>query len=382
MMNDKKENNKIQIPLARPNFGETEPKVAFDVVKSRWLIFGPKVKELEAKFAKMMDAKHAIAINSGSSALYVAYKALGIGPGDEVIVPNMTFISTASAVSLLGATPVFADINMENYCMDPKDIEKRITSNTKAIAPVHYAGHSADMDEIKEIAKKHDLKIVEDAAEAHLSEYKGSKVGTIGDIGIFSFTPSKPMTTGEGGMIVTNDDELAKMCRLLIDFGDTDKFKWDYLGFNFRLPEVMGAIGLEQLGKLEGFIEKRREIAKEYSEGLSKIKGVIVPKYRDIKDINFQVYTIRFEIDDLDLTRDEIIVELQKKGVSTRLYYPPLHNQKVFGDLPKMPDSDYPNTLDYCRSALCLPMFTEMTSEQIKYTVEAIEEIVTKHRRN
>jgi perosamine synthetase len=360
-------------------------------VKSKWIIFGPKTEEFERQFAAKIGVKHAIAVNSGSSALLVAQAAAGIGPGDEVIVPNMTFISTATSSMYLGAKPVFTDINLSTYSMAPNDIEKHITKRTKAIIPVHYAGQTADMADILNIAEKHKLIVIEDAAEAHLSEYNGVKCGGIGTMGIFSFTPTKPMTTGEGGMVTTNDDELAERCRLIKNFGDTDKFKWDILGFNFRMPEVMGAMGLAQLKKLDKAVQKRREIAAKYTDGFKDLDSVIPPYVRKIEDINFQLYTIRLNLDTLAITRDQFIEELSKIGVSSRLYYPCLHNQKVFEGpalrdsasrkICEQSDDDFPNTIEYAKTALSLPIFPEITDTEIGYVIESVRQVASSNRR-
>src|SRR5262249_7833652 len=252
-MNDSKEktHRALRVPLARPWFDETEVRGAADVVRSGWIIFGPKVEEFEQRFAAMVGAKYGIAVNSGSAALLVAMAALGVGPGDEIVAPDMTFVSTASSALFLGATPRFCDIERRWYGMDAATLERAVTPRTKAIVPVHFAGQSCALGPILDFARKKGIPVLEDAAESHLARYDGRPTAPIGEIGIFSFTPSKPMTTGEGGMIVTSDKELADRCRLFRNFGDVGKFDWQELGFNFRMPEVMGAIGLAQLAKLE-----------------------------------------------------------------------------------------------------------------------------------
>lgn len=378
-MNDPKENAMValKVPLARPWFDEAEAAAAAEVVASGWVIFGPRTEEFERRFAAAIGAKHAIAVNSGSSALLVAMAALGIGPGDEVIVPDMTFVSTATAAMYLGARPVFVDINLENYCIDVAKIESAVTPRTKAMVPVHFAGHTAGMDEILAVAHRRGIPVLEDAAEAHLSQYKGGKfAGTLGQIGIFSFTPSKPMTTGEGGMVVTDDDRLAEKCRLVRNFGDTDRFRWDVLGFNFRMAEVMGAIGCCQLDKLAESVRRRREIAARYTRLLAALPAVQPPRYRRIEDINFQLYTIRLDLAQLRITRDEVIARMAERGVSTRLYYPPLHGQKVFAALGTRPDSEFPNTIAYAKSALSLPIFPTMSEEEQDYVVGALGEVL------
>lgn len=382
-MNDPKEDKmkNLKIPLARPWFNEKEVNAAADVVRSGWLIFGKQVELFEKEFAETLGVEYAIAVNSGSSALLVSLIVLGIKEDDEVIVPNMTFISTATAAMFLKAVPVFADIELRTYGMDPSDIEKRITPKTKVIIPIHYAGQAAEMETILEIARRNNLKVLEDSAETHLSGYKGKKCGTIGDIGIFSFTPTKPMTTGEGGMIVTNNEELANKARLVRNFGDMDKFKWETMGFNFRMPEVMGAIGRVQLKKLPKAIEVRRKIALKYNDGFRDQKVIMLPYVRNLTDHNFQLYTIRLNLDLLTITRDEFIQKLAEKGISARLYYPTLHSQGVFRKFGSFKDKDYPNSVSYAKTALSLPIFPELTDDEINYVIESVKTIIENYKK-
>lgn len=369
------------IPLSLPWFDEQEAKAAYDVVRGNWLISGPSVEKFEEEFAKKVQAQYAVAVNSGSSALLIAQQALGIGRDDEVIVPDMTFVSTASSSMYLGAKPVFADIDLSAYCLEAKDIEKRITPKTKAIIPVHYAGQSADMDAILEIARKYNLKVLEDAAEAHLTKYKDRFVGTIGDIGIFSFTPSKPMTTGEGGMIVTNNQELAKKCKMIRNFCDLSKFEYSELGFNFRMPEVMGAIGLIQLNKLDEAVLKRQRIAEKYTQSLKDLSGIITPFVRKDGVMNFQLYTIRLDLDKLLIGRDGFIAELSEKGIQGRLYYPCLHRQEIFRKIREYDDGDFPNSLLFSATALSLPIYPALGEDEQDYVIKSIKEIIIKFRK-
>jgi dTDP-4-amino-4,6-dideoxygalactose transaminase len=371
-----------QIPLARPWFDESEVEAAAAVVRSLWLCQGPKTAEFETAFAARFGVRHAIAVSSGSTALLVALQAMGISRGDEVIVPNMTFISTVTSAMLLGARPVFCDITLTDYNIDAAKVEALVTPKTKAIIPVHYAGHAADMKTLKEIAQRHNLLILEDAAEAHLARFDGGDyVGAIGDAGIFSFTPTKPMTTGEGGMIVTNNDELADACRLIRNFGDQGKFQWTVLGFNYRLNEIASAIGLCQLSKLDHIIRVRREKAKRYDEAWAGEELIHTPWVRGPEDSNYQLYTIRLEVDRLDVDRDAIIQELSQKGVSTRLYYPSLHGQKVFAEVEPGDDSQYPNSLVYEKSALSIPIFTGLTADEQQYVIKTVAETVRSHEK-
>lgn len=368
------------IPLARPWFDQKEVLAAAKIVKSGWLISGPNVQRFEQEFARTMQVKYAVAVNSGSSALLVVQQALGIGPGDEVIVPTITFVSSASSSLYLGVAPVFADINLKTYCIDPSDIERRITKRTKAIIPVHYAGQAADMDVIIKIAKKHKLKVIEDAAEAHLTQYKGRMVGGLGDAGIFSFTPSKPMTTGEGGMIVTNNKKLEEKCRMIRNFCDRDKFSYVDLGFNFRMPEIMGAIGLVQLTKLQKAVAMRRKIAIRYTKAFAGINGIITPFVEDYRSVNFQLYTIRLDPQKIGVARDKFIKKLSVKGIQSRLYYPCLHNQELFSKNgnDKIADKGYPNSIIFSQTAVSLPIYPSLTQKEQDYIIDNVKRSIVK----
>lgn len=363
----------MKVPLAKPWIGDEEALPAAEAIRSGWLIQGPKVAAFEERFAEMVGARHAIAVNSGSSALLVAMGALGIGPGDEIVAPDMTFVSTASAALFLGGVPRFCDLEMTYYGMDPATLERWITPRTKAIVPVHYAGHSAEMGPILEIAERHGIPVLEDAAESHLSRYRGGKAtGTLGRIGIFSFTPSKPMTTGEGGMIVTDDDDLADKCRLFRNFGDVGKFDWAVLGFNFRLPEALGCVGLAQLDRLEEAVRRRRAIAARYDQALRGRPGVVTPNERHPLDANYQLYTLRFTGEGGAPGRDAVRAGLARRGVSSRVYYPAMHHQGVFRPYGPFPDADFPNALSYEATALSLPIFPGLTGDQQDYVIESL----------
>jgi dTDP-4-amino-4,6-dideoxygalactose transaminase len=366
------------IPLSRPWIGEEEAAAAAEVVRSGWLIAGPRVEAFERRFARMHGVEHAVAVNSGSAALLVAFAALGISAGDEILVPDMTFISTATAAMYLGAKPVFVDIEMRSYCIDPARLEEVIGPRTRVIVPVHYAGHTADMDAILAVARRRGLRVVEDAAEAHLSEYAGRKAGSLGDVGIFSFTPSKLMTTGEGGMLVTNDAALAERARRIREFGDTGKFRWDSLGLNFRMPEVMGAIGMVQLDKLGEAVARRRAIAARYTRALASCDAVITPWMRADSDGNRQLYTLRLRPEALRIDRDAFIARLAESGVGARLYYPALHRQKVFGS-----ESDtgrFPSAALYEATALSLPIYPTLEDHEVDRVIESVLDVANRFR--
>lgn len=369
------------IPLVRPWFDNSEPEAVTEVIRSGWLISGNNVKQFETDFARIHDAKYGIAVNSGSSALLVSLGSLGLKSEDEVIVPDMTFISTATASMFLGCKPVFCDIDPYYHNLNPDDLEKRITKKTKLIIPVHYAGQSAPMDRINEIAETYNIQVLEDAAEAHMTMYNSKYVGTFGVAGIFSFTPSKLITTGEGGMILTNDKVFAERCFLFRNFGDTSKFHWDHLGFNFRMPEIMGALGLCQLKKLTQAIAKRRNIAIRYNNGFKDCSAIIIPHYKDYNQCNFQLYTIQLDLKQLLISRDAFINLLAKNNISSRLYYPPLHRQKIFSCFGQYSDRDYPNTCRFSESALSLPIFPELSDLEQEYIIETILKIISLNKR-
>ncbi|MDA2916138.1 DegT/DnrJ/EryC1/StrS family aminotransferase [Nitrospinae bacterium AH_259_B05_G02_I21] len=371
----------MRIPLSKPWITEDEARQAAEVVASGWLISGPKTEAFEDRFAKAVGVSHAVAVNSGSSALLVALAALGVEPGDEVIVPNMTFIATASAALFLGARPLFADIEPHTYGLDPNDLEHRITPRTRGIIPVHYAGQTAEMGPILEVAHAHGLFVLEDAAESHLARYGDQPSGGMGHMGIFSFTPSKLITTGEGGMITTNEPALAERARLIRNFGDTGKFAWELLGYNFRMPEVAGAVGLVQLEKLEEAASRRRAIAQTYTEAFTFLPALQPPYVRNLADHVFQLYTVLLDLEQLTISRDEVIQALEKQGVASRLYYPCLHRQRVFEARGLHPPGPYPQAETFERRAFSLPIYPTMTEAEVHYVIETVTTVIETHRR-
>ncbi len=327
-----------------PNYGEEEVQAAVEVLRSGKYArqSGSKVGEFEKAYAKTFGVKHALAVSSGTAAIHVALAALGVGPGDDVINTSHCFIGTATPVVHAGAVPVFADIDPRTFNIDPLKIEKKITQFTKAIVPVHLNGCPADMDPILEIARKHKLFVVEDAAQAHGAKYKGRLVGTIGDFGCFSFWEDKLMTTaGEGGMVLTNDDDLAKKARMVHHHGelkeDGSYYKGErlyyhtMLGYNFRMTEVQGAIGLAQLNKLDGYIKKRRDNAHYLTSLLSKAEGIIPPYEPEYAYHVFYKYIIRLNRQFIGATAKEFVDALTAEGIPCSRRYPtPLHQQPVF----------------------------------------------------
>jgi perosamine synthetase len=282
----------------------------------------------------------------------------------------------------LGARPVFCDIEMATYAIDPAAIEPLITRRTRAIVPVHYGGQVADMEPIRALAADRGIAVLEDAAGAHTSRYRGDRpAGALGDAAIFSFTPSKVMTCGEGGMITTADPAIAERCRRARNFGDHSKFEWRSLGFNFRMTETAAAIGLVQLDKLETMVAARRTHAADYDTGFGAIDHVIAPWSRGPLDTNHQIYTIRFDLDALDCDRDRLAAEIGERGVASRVYFPALPEMGVFAAVCDRRLADFPNAALFDRSALSLPIFTSITEAEKRQVIDALAEVVAAHRR-
>ncbi len=318
------------IPIAEPLLGEEELNNVIEAVKSGWISSkGKFIPEFEEKFARYCGVKYGVATSNGTTALHLALTALGIGPGDEVIVPTLTFIATANAVRYTGAKPVFVDSHPDYWCIDPGKIEEVITPKTKAMILVHLYGHPADMDQILAITRKHDIFVIEDAAEAHGAEYKGRKVGSFGDISCFSFYGNKIITTGEGGMCLTNDEKLATKMKILRDHGmnPSKRYWYDIIGFNYRMTNMQAAIGVAQLEKIDRFIEKKREIAAWYSKRLNELEQrrliKLHPEMPWAKCV-YWMYSILFQ-DVFRINRNELMGKLEKEGIETRPFFYPVH---------------------------------------------------------
>ena len=338
-----------------------------EVLTSGNYILGKNVKELEERMAQTLGSKYAVTAASGSDSLVLSMLALGIKPGDEVITTPFTFIATAGCISLLGAKPVFADVHKDTYTLNPEEVKKEITDKTKAILPVHLYGQPADMDELKTIADENDLKIVEDCVHAHTAEYKGRKVGSIGDIGCFSFFPTKNLGgIGEGGLLTTNNDELYERIKAVRIHGAKVKYYNELLGKNSRYDEIKAAVVLAKLNHLKDWTEKRRENAKLYN---SLLKDVV--KTPVVKDHNKHVYHQYTVIAD---KRDELYEHLKKNNVESFVYYPiPLHLLGTFKDL-KHKEGDMPNAEYLAKNVLSLPIVPETTKEQINYVADTIKD--------
>ncbi len=321
------------IPIARPILGEDELAAVKEVLSSGMLAQGAKVKAFEEAFARDVGRKHGIAVANGTAALHVALLAHGLRAGQEVVIPPLTFFATVSTVLLCGAKPVFADVDRNSYNLDPSKTAAACTRRTAAVMPVHLYGQTAEMEPIVEAAKDRGIAVIEDAAQAHGAEYHGKKAGNLGDTACFSFYPTKNMTTGEGGMIVTDDDAIAARARLLRDQGQASKYEHVLVGFNYRMTEIAAAIGLVQLRRLDGWVKARRANARALTKALEGIDGLVPPSEGNWMVHAYYQYVVRRE-DAFPLDRDEIVRALTDEGIGCRPSYPmPLYRQKALREL-------------------------------------------------
>jgi perosamine synthetase len=359
------------VAIARPDIGDEEIAAVSEVLRSGMLAGGKRVAELEERFAAFIGTKHAIAVSNGTVAEMCVFAGLGLGPGDEVITVGHTFNATVSAILYTGATPVFIDIERDTYVMDAKRIEAAITPRTRAICPVHLFGLPADMDMIVSIADRHGLAVVEDACQAHGAEFRGRKVGSFGH-GTFSLYGTKNMTTGEGGLITTDDDRLADWIRLYRNQGMRERYHHEILGYNFRLTDLQAAIGLCQLEKLERNTDRRRAIAAEYDSAFAElpIRTPVTPPGRTHV---FHQYTI-----DVGPSRDAVVADLTRAGIGTGIYYPiPVHRQAYV--LERGIHVDLPVTDAAAERSLSLPMYPGLTDTDQARVIAAVQEAVERH---
>lgn len=346
----------FRIRLARPILGQEESEAVRRVLTSGILTNGPATRAFEEAFASRHEVKEAVAVANGTVALAAIYLALGIGPGDEVVVPSMTFVSTATAVRHVGANPVFADVDPETFTIAPAAVAACLTARTRAIVAVHYGGQAGDLDELHELASERGLALVEDAAQAHGSSYRGRPVGGIGDAAMFSFTPTKNITTGEGGIVTTNDPLLAQKVRLLRNHGQTSIYEHTALGFNWRMTEMQAAIGLVQLGRLETILQRKRANAALMNDLLANLPGVHPPATRYDRDHTYMLYTIL-----VDGARNEVMRSLHSAGIEGRLYFPPAHRQVIFADERWV----LPITDDLSGRMISVPIHAGLTAQEL-----------------
>jgi UDP-4-amino-4,6-dideoxy-N-acetyl-beta-L-altrosamine transaminase len=376
------------IPYSTQDINEADVRAVVKALRSGWLTQGPAVERFEKAVAKKVNAKYGIAFNSGTAALHAAYVAAGIRKGDEVIVPALTFAATANAALYLGAKPVFADSDTETGNMSVADVRKKITKRTKAIVPVDYGGRPADLREFRALAKKHKLVFIEDAAQALGAAYHGKPVGSQADMTMFSFHPVKSITTGEGGIIVTNSEKYARALRLFRSHGinkDKKSFvrrghgawyqEMQELGFNYRMPEMSAALGESQLKRLDSFISKRRTVARRYDNILRNVPNLILPPAeRDYEGSAWHLYPVRL-VPPIAYKRDEVFAKLRVAGIGVQVHHVPVHRH-VFYEKLGYKEGLCPNTESFVAAEISLPLFPGITKKQQEYIAKTLRKIL------
>ena len=389
------------IPFALPEIGQEEIDEVVDCLKSGWLTTGPKAARFEKDFAEYVGVGHALGVNSATAGLHLALEAAGIGPSDLVMTTTYTFTASAEVIRYLDADPVFVDIDPRTFNIDPLKLEKTLSfmsheqrTRVKAILPVHFGGQACDMDPILETAARYGLKVIEDAAHCPPCTYKGRQVGGIGDVTVFSFYVTKPLATGEGGMVTTASDEFAsriKVMRLhgiskdIWDRYGTNKPNWCYEvvapGFKYNMPDLMAAIGIHQLRKVEKLQQRREEIAGRYTEAFVDLPLRLPHIARPDDTHSWHLYMIRLELDALTIGRNQVIEELAELGIGTSVHFIPLHIQPYWRDRYGFKPEDFPVAMDCYSRAISLPIYSKMTNADVDRVIEGVKRVVIKGKR-
>jgi perosamine synthetase len=376
------------LPYGRQAVEEADIQAVVEVLRSDWLTTGPKVGEFEEAFAARVGAAYAVSVSSGTAALHAAAFAAGLKAGDEAITTPLTFAATANCVLYQGATPVFADVCSDTLNLDPAEMQKIISSKTRAILPVDYAGHPADLTAVLEVARRHGLIVIEDACHALGAEYGGQRVGGIADMTVFSFHPVKHITTGEGGMVTTNDPKLAEVLRRFRNHGiSTDARQrqsagqWNYemvlLGYNYRLPDLVCALGMEQLRRLDANLARRREIAAMYTSAFREIPGAISPAVRNEANPAWHLYPIRLDLSKLTTDRAQIFRALRAENIGVNVHYIPVHTHPYYRERFGYRGGEFAVAEDAYERLISLPMFHAMTNQDVSDVIAAVTKVVS-----
>jgi dTDP-4-amino-4,6-dideoxygalactose transaminase len=383
----------VFLPFHSPDIGEEEISAVAEALRSRWLTTGPRVHAFEHAFASYIGAPHAVAVNSCTAALHLALEAIGIAEDDEVLVPTMTFAATAEVVTYFRARPVLVDCEPDTLNLDPSSLERAITPRSRAVIPVHYAGHVCDMDRILPISRHHRLKVIEDAAHALPALYKGKMAGTLGDLACFSFYATKTLCTGEGGMVTTANSEYAERVRMMSLHGISKNAwkrysaegSWYYEifspGFKYNMTDIAAALGLVQLGKCDRMLESRRRIAETYDQAFRGMRGIITPVVRAEADHAWHLYPIRLGLEQLRIGRGEFIAMMRERNIGTSVHFIPLHVHPYYRNTYKYRLEDFPNASDSYDRLVSLPIFPAMTDGDVDDVVSAVSDITTQNLR-
>jgi dTDP-4-amino-4,6-dideoxygalactose transaminase len=381
------------LPFAAPLLGDEEIEEVVHCLRSGWLTTGVKVKQFEREFAEFLGVRHALAVNSCTAALHLALEAVGVGPGDEVITTPMTFTATAAVIEHLGARPVFADCLPETLNLDPAQVERRLSPRTKAILPVHFAGQACDMDALGALARSHGVPVIEDAAHAIPTRHRGRMVGTLSDVTCFSFYATKNVTTGEGGMVVTDRDDVAERMRLMHLHGmSKDAWKrytqngsWSYEilapGFKYNLTDIAAAIGIHQLRKCHAFHHRRLTIANQYDAAFAGLPGIATPHVEDRDGHGWHLYVIQVDAEKLGIGRDAFIDRLVARNIGVSVHFIPLHVHPYYRERYALQPGDFPNAWAAYERIVSLPIYAKMTDDDVRHVIDAVHAVVAEAAR-
>ena len=380
------------LPYNLPDISDAEIDAVVEALRSGWLAPGPRVKAFEADFAAWSGATHAVALDSATAGMHLALVAAGIGPGDEVITTPTTFAATVNVIIHAGATPVLADVRIDDYCIDPEAIERAITPRTRAIMPVHHGGSACRMEEILALARRHRLRVIEDAAHGLGTQIGGRSIGVFGDATVFSFYPTKNVTSGRGGMLTTDDDALAERCRLLALHGMsndawdryTDRGSWAYrvlaAGYNYTMSDYQAALGHAQFQRLDEFQRQRARLARLYNERFAALPEVVTPIEREGTTHAWHLYVVRLRPEMLTISRDDFIVAMKERGIGTSVHFIPIHHHPYYRETFGWAPGDFPVADQAFETMVSLPLYTRMTETEVDRVASAVEEIVRRHR--